>query len=537
MKPRQVIGSFARPLAQLCGAPRGGVSPTPAPAPSLPLCLVGGIAGGLLFDAATLGLRHVTGAPSFPEDVSDLVIPYLPASVFNTLLAALGPNGKQILVATALTGAAVAVCALTAGYGALVRRAWKPGRLAVVLGVVIFVALLAMFGPVLDANDAGGTLLQRRLVGAGTLALGVLVAVLAVYLLVGRARAPQTSVEPEVPGRRAFLATLGGLGGGLLVGGGGLMAGVASLAGATNLGYEGRGSGATSAITPNDDHYVVSKNLVDPSVNADAWRLEVAGLVDSPLTLTLGDLQRLSQREEIVTLECISNGVGGGLMSTARWRGPRLVDVVGLAGKVDASARFAILSAVDGYYDSLPLEVALSPSTIVALTMNGVTLPDRHGFPARIVLPGHYGEKSMKWLARIEVADHDHLGFYQREGWSEEAAVRTWSRIDDIGGGRPLGAGQPATVRGHAFAGTRGIDRVQVSTDGGSTWREADLDAVVAPYAWRFFTLRWTPLRPGAYALVVRAADGTGAFQEERREDSVPRGSSGLHSVAVRVGG
>src|SRR5207245_4888275 len=119
--------------------------------------------------------------------------------------------------------------------------------------------------------------------------------------------------------------------------------------------YEGRWSSAASPITPIDQHYVVSKNLVDPSVNVDTWRLQVDGLVRSPVTLTLDDLRRLPQRQEIVTLECISNSVGGGLMSTARWRGPRLAEVIGLAGAVGRRARFAVVSAVDGYYDSLPI--------------------------------------------------------------------------------------------------------------------------------------------------------------------------------------
>jgi len=534
VKPGHAIGSLRHRLAQLCGAPHDPDPGSLSHSERL-RCAGAGLVGGLLFDATTLGLRHITGAPSFPEDTSDLLVPFLPAATFNSLLSALGPHGKELLVVGALTGAVIAVVLLGTLYGGLVWRGWRPGRLATVLGVVGFIGLWALFGPVLDANDAGGTLLRRRAIGAGTLALDVIVSVGAVYLLVGRPRSREGGAGPEVPDRRAFLAALGGLGGGLLLGTGGLVAGFRSLAGATNLDYEGRWSSAASPITPIDQHYVVSKNLVDPSVNVDTWRLQVDGLVRSPVTLTLDDLRRLPQRQEIVTLECISNSVGGGLMSTARWRGPRLAEVIGLAGAVDQRARFAIVSAVDGYFDSLPIDAALSSSTVVALTMNEVTLPDRHGFPARIVFPGHYGEKSMKWLARIEVAEHDHLGFYQRQGWSEDAGVRTWSRFDAIGSGRPLRAGHPAILRGHAFAGTRGIESVQVSTDGGTTWGEADLDAAISPYAWRFFTSHWTPSHPGTYVLVVRAVDGAGALQEERREDSPPRGSSGFHSVTAQV--
>jgi DMSO/TMAO reductase YedYZ molybdopterin-dependent catalytic subunit len=165
--------------------------------------------------------------------------------------------------------------------------------------------------------------------------------------------------------------------------------------------------------------------------------------------------------------------------------------------------------------------------------MNGATLPHRHGYPARILVPGRYGEKNMKWLSRIEVAGHDHAGFYQRQGWSETAVVRTFSRIDTLEAGSRLPAGQPVTVRGHAYAGTRGIRAVQVSTDSGATWSDADLDAQISPYAWRFFSWRWTPPAPGTHRMAVRAVDGSGAVQPDRYEDIVPRGASGYHRFDV----
>jgi len=340
-------------------------------------------------------------------------------------------------------------------------------------------------------------------------------------------------VEEE---RRRFLGGLLTLGGGTLLGAGGLAASLRSFTGATNYDYEGHGVATEhllDAITPTGAHYVVSKNLIDPTVDIGLWRLEVRGLVERPATVTIDDLRRLAQQEEIVTLECIANGVGGSLMSTARWRGPRLADVVGLAGRTDPRATFLIVSAVDGYYDSLPASVVDDPGTMVALEMNGAPLPHRHGHPARILIPGRYGEKNMKWLSGIEVADHDHTGFYQRQGWSESAVVRTFSRFDNLEAGSRPAAGQPFEVRGHAYAGTRGIRSVQVSTDSGATWSEADLDAQVSPYAWRFFRWTWTPPAPGRYRMAVRAVDGTGAVQPDRYEDIVPRGASGYHRFDV----
>jgi DMSO/TMAO reductase YedYZ molybdopterin-dependent catalytic subunit len=502
------------------------------------LCLATGVVAGVVFNAASLGLRHVTGAPSLPEDVSDLTVPYIPASLFGRLLGDLGSNGKPLLIEGSIAGSIAGFVLAALLYGALLRRGWNPRRVTAGLGLAGFVLLWAVFGPVLDANDAGGTLALRRAIGALTLLAGVAAGMAVLHLVLGRSLGPASAVsrraEPEE--RRAVLRGLVALGGGALVGAGGLGAALRSFSGATNFDYEGHGLSSQDtlrAITPTEAHYVVSKNLIDPSVDVGFWRLQLGGLVDRSLSLGIDDLRRLPQHEEIVTLECIANGVGGSLMSTARWRGPRLAEVLALAGRIDPRARHLIVSAVDGYYDSLPVAVAAEPGTLVALEMNGEVLPDRHGRPARIILPGRYGEKQMKWLSGIEVSASDHTGFYQRQGWSESGTVRTWSRIDNLDVGTRLPAGERFLVRGHAFAGTRGIRSVAVSTDSGATWSEADLDAAVSPYAWRFFSWSWTPPAPGRYRMAVRAVDGSGAVQVDRYEDIVPRGASGYHRFDV----
>lgn len=530
-------------------SPQTAAPPAPAPAPPRPrtgrrrallLSLGAGAVAGVLFNAASLGLRHLVGAPSFPEDVSDLTVPFIPASLFGRLLSDLGSQGKPLLIEGSIAGSTFGFVLAALLYGALVRRGVRPWRLTAVLGLAGFVGLWALFGPVLDAGDAGGTLLLRRAVAALTLAFDVAVGMSVLHLVLGRALAPSTANAPRTveEDRRRFLGGLVTLGGATLLGIGGLAASLRSFTGATNYDYEGHGvptDRLLDAITPTESHYVVSKNLIDPTVDTGLWRLEIHGLVERPVTLTLDDLRRLPQQEEIVTLECIANGVGGSLMSTARWRGPRLADVVGLGGRTDPRATHLIVSAVDGYYDSLPASVVDDPGTMVALEMNGAPLPDRHGRPARILLPGRYGEKNMKWLSGIEVADHDHTGFYQRQGWSETGVVRTFSRFDNIEDGTRLAAGQPFEVRGHAYAGTRGIRSVQVSTDSGATWSEADLDAQISPYAWRFFRWSWTPPAPGRYRMAVRAVDGGGTVQPDRYEDIVPRGASGYHRFDVEA--
>lgn len=509
---------------------------------ALLLTLGAGVVAGLVFNAASLGFRHLVGAPSFPEDVSDLTVPFIPASLFGRLLSDLGSQGKPLLIEGSIAGATVGFVLAALLYAALLRRGVRRWRLTVIMGLAGFAGLWVLFGPVLDANDAGGTLLLRRTAGALTLLVDVALGMAVLHLVLGRTLAPARGAIGAGTGmveRRRFLRGLVTLGGGALVGATGLGAALRSFTGATNDDYEGHGVAAEhllDPITPTEAHYVVSKNLIDPTVEIGLWRLELTGMVERPVTLAIDDLRRLPQQEEIVTLECIANGVGGSLMSTARWRGPRLAGVLALAGRIDPGATHLIVSAVDGYQDSLPASVAGDPGTLVALEMNGATLPHRHGYPARILVPGRYGEKNMKWLSRIEVADHDHAGFYQRQGWSEAAVVRTFSRIDNLEAGSHLPAGQPVTVRGHAYAGTRGIRSVQVSTDGGATWHDADLDAQISPYAWRFFRWRWTPPVPGTHRMAVRAVDGAGVVQPDRYEDIVPRGSSGYHRFDVVAG-
>jgi len=219
-------------------------------------------------------------------------------------------------------------------------------------------------------------------------------------------------------------------------------------------------------------------------------------------------------------------------MSTARWEGPRLRDVLALAGP-SGSPSHAELSAIDGYYDTVRVDEMGIDGAVLALRMNGEVLPDRHGFPARIVLPGRYGEKQMKWLTGIHLTNNPSTGFYQRQGWSEMGTIRTWSRFDNLKDHVRLAAGGDHVLTGHAFAGTRGVDGVEVSLDGGVTWIAADLDGLVGRNAWRYFRWTWRAPSAGRYLVAVRARDGEGGYQETSYEDIVPKGSSGLHKVMV----
>ncbi|MGH7251435.1 MAG: molybdopterin-dependent oxidoreductase [Nitrospiraceae bacterium] len=289
----------------------------------------------------------------------------------------------------------------------------------------------------------------------------------------------------------------------------------------------------TPAITPNDEFYVTSYRS-PPTVRTGSWELSIKGLVDKPLTLTYSHLLARPAVSEIVTLECVGNPVAGEFISTASWEGvplKALLEEVGVA----SNAYDVVFRAADDYSDSIRVERAMAGDVLVAHTMNGVPLPQGHGFPARIIVPGIYGMKSVQWLTEIEVVDRDYRGYYQKKGWSDDAAVKTMSRIDLPGHGATLRQ-RDYIVRGLAFAGTRGIRQVEVSTDGGGSWKPGTLEPALSPFAWVFWSYEWTIPSPGRHTLVVRATDGTGQLQSSAEQDPAPDGATGLHEITVTVG-
>jgi DMSO/TMAO reductase YedYZ molybdopterin-dependent catalytic subunit len=193
-----------------------------------------------------------------------------------------------------------------------------------------------------------------------------------------------------------------------------------------------------------------------------------------------------------------------------------------------------LFTSVDGYQSSLPLADLLEVRTLLAWQMNGARLPDRHGFPLRVVVPGRFGEQSPKWLTRIDVLDHATKGFYQRQGWYD-GPVYTISRIDHPRKSARLTARHPVQVRGVAYAGARGIATVEVSIDAGITWRRATLDPALSQETWVLWSYMWIPDATGPSTLSVRATDGTGAIQITREQGTVPNGATGLHQVTVMV--
>jgi DMSO/TMAO reductase YedYZ molybdopterin-dependent catalytic subunit len=293
-------------------------------------------------------------------------------------------------------------------------------------------------------------------------------------------------------------------------------------------------SGVSPEITPVANFYVVSKNFSDPVVDAQGWSLSVRGAVDKPLKLSLANLRALPSSTEYVTMECISNNVGGELMSTGGFTGVKLSDLLAMANP-RANGTWAAFKARDGYAESLPMSLIRgAPELLVAYDLDGAPLPEAHGFPARILLPGHYGMKGPKWLDSIELVDHESGGYWEAQGWDHNAVVKTTARFDVPRDGAIVKLGE-ITLSGVAFSGTRGISKVEYSTDGGRSWSAADFKPPLSPLTWVLWSASWTPGSEGTYQLRVRATDAGGVTQDAKAAASYPTGASGYHTIQINV--
>jgi DMSO/TMAO reductase YedYZ molybdopterin-dependent catalytic subunit len=297
------------------------------------------------------------------------------------------------------------------------------------------------------------------------------------------------------------------------------------------------------AITTTDNFYIVTKNAGgDPLIHPDDWRLVVDGEVERSFQLDYGALTKLPSVEVTKTLECISNLVdkcelapfGCDLISTARWKGVRLADVLGLVGGVKPGATFLATISADEYTTAVPLDVAMSPDSLLVFEMNGQVLPREHGYPARLLIPGRYGMKSAKWVVALRPMRREFVDWYGQRSWSREAVVKTMTRIDVPPRDGRLQAGRQR-IAGVAYAGDRGIQQVEFSSDGGEIWQTADL---IDPPAGRDAWVRWQgsfSVPAGAdLTLVARATDGTGALQSEPFSLAQPDGAGGWNTINVK---
>ncbi len=287
-------------------------------------------------------------------------------------------------------------------------------------------------------------------------------------------------------------------------------------------------------ITPNDQFYRVDTALEVPAIAAIDWRLRIHGMVDREINLTLAELLELPSIERDITLTCVSNQVGGEYSGNARWIGIPLGTVLDEAG-IQAGADQIVSRSIDGMTIGTPTAVALDGrDAMLAVAMNGEPLPQVHGYPVRLIVPGLYGYVSAtKWLVELELTTFDAYDPYWVErGWSREAPIKTMSRIDAPRALARIPAGKVA-IGGVAWAQQRGVERVEVRVDGGA-WGEAQLGSVDTIDTWRQWVFEWDALS-GNHTLEVRATDATGKTQPEERAEPFPNGATGWHSVVVTV--
>jgi DMSO/TMAO reductase YedYZ molybdopterin-dependent catalytic subunit len=292
--------------------------------------------------------------------------------------------------------------------------------------------------------------------------------------------------------------------------------------------------GAVPYVTSNDDFYRIDTSLYPPEVDPATWQLRIFGMVRNPITITWDQLLKRPMIERYVTLACVSNEVGGDLISNALWLGTPIKALLDEAQPLP-DADQVIQRSVDGWTCGSPTAVLRDGrDALLAVGMNGAPLPVEHGFPVRMVVPGLYGYVSAcKWITEIELsrfADFD--AYWVPRGWSQQAPIKTQSRIDTPRDGAKRKAGV-VTVAGVAWAQHRGIKKVEVQVDGGP-WTEATLAGAVSSDTWRQWSYQWHAAN-GQHAVRVRATDSTGETQTSTPAPPDPNGATGWHSVRVTV--
>ncbi len=512
----------------------------------------------MALSAAELIAGFFHRGPSLVTGVAQQVINRAPTAFVRFGIDRLGRNDKPSLVA----GTIVVTLLIGAVAGLLSARRRMVGDL--------FFVAFAVLG-MLAALDITGS-------SAGAVVFGAVFAaaagIVALRTMLRWAAAPATSTRAKAPARapqsgraapapraaktaaptssrRRFLVLTGGLAAAAVVGGGigrALLDRVSVAAARAKVllprprraapplpaGSSFSVEGLSPLVTPNADFYRIDTALSVPQVDPDHWTLKIGGRVDHPYELTFAEVLAMPMVEEYVTLSCVSNEVGGPLISNAKWLGVPLPTLLDRAG-VQKGADQIVGRSVDDFTAGIPTAALLDGRVaLLAVGMNGEPLPTKHGFPARLVVAGLYGYVSAtKWLTELEAttfADYD--AYWVPRGWSQQAPIKTESRIDVPRGSGTLNAGTIA-VAGVAWAPHRGINAVEVQVDN-EPWRPAQLATAINSNTWRQWRYQWQATE-GTHQIRVRATDGMGAVQTADEAPPPPNGASGYHTIVVQV--
>lgn len=286
--------------------------------------------------------------------------------------------------------------------------------------------------------------------------------------------------------------------------------------------------GLSPYVTPNKDFYRIDTALYVPRIDESKWKLNLKGMVDRPFSITYDELLKMDMVEEPITLQCVSNEVGGELVGNATWLGVPLIDLLERAG-VQKKSDQIVGRSVDNFTAGFPVAaVRDGRSALVAVAMNGEPLPQRHGFPARLVVAGLYGYVSAtKWLKNIELTTfEDFNGYWITRGWSQKAPIKIASRID-VPRGFEIPVGQQA-IAGVAWAPPVGIKRVEIRINDGA-WMETQLGNASSGNTWVQWMTPWDAPK-GRHKIEVRAINQRDEVQTGEQAPPAPDGATGYHA-------
>jgi DMSO/TMAO reductase YedYZ molybdopterin-dependent catalytic subunit len=493
--------------------------------------LAGVLAGlaGLATSYATAMVLTIRESPVVA--VAEMLIKLTPGAVAERAISVLGHLDKPALV----VGILVFLLACFAGAGALARRSWW-------WPVLVWVALAGVgLVAVVTQRSAG-------LVDAMPVLVGLLTWITVHSALNDALRREQRRPDLESRERRVFLMVAGAIGFasvGIAVAGRFVGAGRRHVEVSRRLlripGVTRREPPASTSLglrgiapwqTPNEDFYLIDTTIAKPTIEPEEWSLRIHGLVDRELTLSYSQLVARQLTESWITLSCVSNEVGGGLVGNARWSGVRISDLLADLGVAD-EADCVLQTSHDGWFCATPLEALTDDrDAMLAVAMNGRPLPIEHGFPVRTIVPGLYGYVSAtKWVVDLEVTTFDRaVGYWTTKGWSAEGPVKIASRIDVPRSGDDVEAGE-VSVGGVAWHQHTGIASVEVQLDGGE-WTRAELGFVPSVDTW----VQWAvtlDVPEGDHELRVRATGRDGATQTSVERAPDPDGATGWHTIEI----
>jgi DMSO/TMAO reductase YedYZ molybdopterin-dependent catalytic subunit len=524
-------------------------SAQPSPRPPIPPeitpvegAIAGVVAAGVALAVSELVCGIAGSGPSLISSVGTQFIDRFAASLKDLAIQLFGTNDKAALV----TGIVIVCLAVGAAVGkGSVRRWW--------IGVVGFVAFGAIGLWSYLENPLGSTVTGVVAAVVSTAAgIGTLFGLL--WLLrAGRVAGGSAVAADRASSRRLFLTAAGSL---AVIAAGAAVLGrrlgrsdvVEQARASTNLpaptgstvpstapsGPFPNVPGLSTYITPSDDFYRIDTALVVPQIDVANWKLAINGLVENEVSFTYDELVAMADFEDTVTLQCVSNEVGGNLVGNATWQGVHLETLLDKA-VVKQDGTQIVGHSVDDFTAGFPTQIGLDGRTaMVAVAMNGEPLSAVHGFPARLVVAGLYGYVSAtKWLDSIYLVPwQDFDGYWVPRGWDKEGPIKIASRIDVPRSGATVAAGQQP-IAGVAWQPDTGISKVEVQVDDGP-WQPAQLGDATSDDTWVQWYAPWEATS-GEHKIRVRATNAKGELQTDQRADPAPNGATGWHTRTVRV--